>query len=192
MKELFDNPSPPLELYVKEPDGTLKITTAMACAHCRAVRHSEAAALRCCLQQKCADCGANVDQSAMRCNDCHEVRREGRAAEVADDGHPVFDDSRGEYYDSLDAYLDEVPPENRSEFVYACRAHEYPGINVDAVLENIQEAYHEEADYTVVDRLELVDFIDAWNAKQPKIEGWDGDYSRKIRVPAEPPKESAP
>lgn len=183
MKELFDNPSEPLQLFVRRPDGTMRDQVHHACAHCRVISPSRDDAYDCCRQFRCA-CGAEMERYRTKCSSCYEAAREEKAEEVPYDGGCVYCERTDRYFNSMGEYLDDTEPGEEAEFLFACDVVRLADASADRIVTGIVEDlisdHHEDAEVDHYD--ELVAAVGAWLAKQT-TESWSPNYKRKVRVP---------
>jgi len=185
VKERFDNPDEPMQIFTRNAVGDFVEQDIYTCAHCKIVYKGKKAAYDCCRQYKCTLCGSNVEPHWAMCRGCMDSKRLAEATEIAAEEYtgPVYDDAQSLYYESLEDYLDAVDKEAREEFVFACTATRLadtsPARLASDIVENLLEHHHEDA--AVVDYDGLVQDLKIWLAQQT-AESWDVNYKKKIRV----------
>lgn len=118
-----------------------------------------------------------------------ELKRLEKATLVEDYDGPVFADGvRGGqdgYFRNLDELQEALEDYDETaaalDFAYCCAVKPIR-IDLDAILQSATEEFYEEAynDLRGVDALQSA--VDVFNAENAKVESWDVDYSRKVKV----------
>ena len=188
-----------IELYKKQDDGTMSPTGIFYCSECRIVHSSKDQAEWCHGEHKCA-CGASVTKGHFQhmCEDC--ARKDWKAKDEAQEAerfekatkiksseytgdHVMCGDKF--YYsvmDAIDQYLDGQEP----EYVWACKEHGLPKVDLEDVTCNILDNMWEDADESDLNGIEeLQAALDAFNKANESIQLWEPDYSIAILVETE-------
>jgi len=158
-------------------------TTVWQCAKCHAYYLVEHIAESCCTKKaewpakppRLCKCGAEIEYSnELHCQACKELSRFGRAEKL--DGYDGWINADGYgynegYFESVAELLEHCEDEGVAPpaYAYACDKIQWPGIDIDAVLENEFKEYHEDATDSLVAYQELRSFIAEWNKKQDLV-----------------------
>lgn len=186
MKQLFDNPKPPLQLYVKVGDE-FKQQVHHACGECRHIYSTYESALACCKKTYCETCGNETYQYWPVCHNCRDLKRLNLAEEITEHDGPVLWEEADRYFESMDDAVeyfldDEDQYSDAPEFLLPCNKVEHKRLlDYSSILESATADLFEDA----YDHLKGVeDFKKAcaeFNAKQ-MITTWEADYKTKIRL----------
>ena len=210
MKELVDNPRPPIELFRKDENGApIRIigrqgsyNGVFACGECGVIYANTEkegfsySILNCCKQPYC-ECGHKIEYTGYTvCSPCRDKSRIDKAEEVEDNGEAVtvFDDD--EWFMSLDSLVEELhdrlePDDYWPEWASPSESHVWSGISeweIESMIESSLSDFYEEADEHIIDYQELIDFVKKWNQKQ-NIVSYQTITGKKVRIPPRPPIE---
>lgn len=153
-------------------------------AHAAARRAAE----NCCEPRKCGDCGIEIGKSRARCERCALVFRLKAARRTELDPldrtavfSPGVGGSWGDGYSGsfaeLKSYCEDAG-RALPAYVHPCVPQPLE-IDPEGVIEQAVDDMHEGAADEIVDREELVRFLQAWNAKQSCV-GYHPDVSRIV------------
>ena len=184
-----------IELHKKLDDGTYKPTGVFYCSECRIVGRDEEDAEWCHGPHLCG-CGNKVTQSYRRiCDSCQtkewrekEAERESERFEKAtkiteaeyDGDHVCIGDS---FYDSVEYAVDHYLEGQEPEYVWACKTHGLPTVDLEDVTCNLLDNMWDDADTSDLEGLdELEAALSAFNKANEHIQLWEPDYSTAILV----------
>lgn len=184
-----------IELY--KADGTA--TGIFYCSECRIVHASKEQAEWCHGEHLCA-CGKKITQGYFQrtCSECagkewrakeaaKEAERFEKATKIAEseyDGDHVMDGDS--YYESVDDAIDQYEEGQEPEYVWACKTHGIPMVDMGTVTCNILDNMWEDADESDLNGIEeLQAALDAFNEANKSIQLWEPDYSTAILVERE-------
>lgn len=206
MKELFDNPKEPIRIFrAADHDGKfveLVKTTGekvYACGQCGTLHCSLAnsfeTAQNCCKQSYC-ECGEKKPQYWTRCDNCSTNKRLAEAEEILDNGEMVTVFDHDQFYTNMDELVEDLhesmePDEPWPEWASPTEKLVWGGIsehNIESIIEDSLQDFHEEASEWIVDFDQLVTFINEWNKKQ-NIVSYQILAKKKVRIPPRPPFE---
>lgn len=207
MRELKDNPAPPIQLFRKEGDEYKPTLTRLghelwACGECGSLHVDLATAgmakqrsLECCLQTKCVECGDNKDSWKTLCNGCDNAASDKRRHDNAElielhdgwiyvegygsqEGYFADEESLRDWIDNHNYQNDNPIP--MPEFAFVCTEKHFSHIDMRDVVDNELEEFYEDAiDKCDIDPLQK--FVDEW-VKEQGVISYDVDYSRKIKL----------
>lgn len=189
----------PYELYVGIDVGYLK-TKNFACGKCHRVYPTYELAETCCKPVTCSICGKVIEREQHRnkdhtclyyvdgdlekpmCSECYSRKLDEKVPIVEYKGGPVYD---GDFYESMEDYLDCMDGEELPEFVMECEEKPVPKIDINRIEEDLVEQLSFEDSYDALcqykDLDELREFINNWNKKQTRTY-WECT-GNKVRVP---------
>jgi hypothetical protein len=182
-----------IELY--KQDGTT--AGIFYCSECRVVHPTKEQAEWCHGERLCS-CGEKITQGYQRtCDACgtkafraeqaaKEAKRFERAKKIKDSEytgeHVMCGDS---YYESVEEAIDQFLEGQEPEYVWACKEHGIPTVDLEDVTTRILEEMWDDAetsDLNGIDELEAA--LAAFNKANETIQMWDTDYSTAILVKA--------
>ena len=181
-----------VELY--KADG--KTSGAFYCSVCNVIYPNKDKAEWCHGERLCA-CGKRIEQGffEIRCEECkRKMWHEKEAAKDAErfekatkikaseyTGDHVMDGDN--YYDSVEDVIDQYEEGQEPEYVWACKAHGIPKVDMETVMCNILDNMWEDADESDLNGIEeLQAALDAFNKANESIQLWEPDYSIAILV----------
>lgn len=188
-----------VELYKKKDDGTIAPCGIFFCSQCRLVYETKEKAEWCHGEHLCA-CGKKVGPPHYEhvCDECRskewrkkEEARESERFEKATKikaseytGDHVMDGDN--FYESVEDAIDQYEEGQEPEYVWACKTHGIPKVDMETVTCNILDNMWEDAEESDLDGLEeLQAALDAFNKANESIQLWEPDYSIAILVEAE-------
>ena len=185
-----------VELYKKHEDGTMEPCGIFYCSQCRIVHRTKEEAEWCHGERLCA-CGKKITRGYFqrKCNECEhkewkekEREKEAEGFEAATKikeseytGDHVYCGDK--YYDSVEDAIDQYLVGQEPEYVWACRTHGIPTVDVEDVTTNILDNMWDEADINDLNGVEeLEEALKAFNKANESIQLWEPDYTTAILV----------
>ncbi|MGA7885258.1 MAG: hypothetical protein WCA44_05900 [Acidobacteriaceae bacterium] len=179
-----------IELY--EKDG--RATGVFFCSSCRVVHATQDAADWCHGERLCA-CGTKIPthQHGRTCNECQskewrerdakkEAERFEAAAKITEaDYHGEHVYLGDEYYDSVEDAIDEYLEGQEPEYVWACREHGLPKVDIEDVTSNLLDNMWDDADTSDLSGIEELEAaLVAFNKANEHVQLWEPDYTTAI------------
>ena len=181
-----------VELYKK--DGTS--AGIFFCSQCRIVHPTQAQAEWCHGERLCS-CGNKIKQgySLRKCGECET--KEFRAKEEAKENerfeeatkiseseyrgaHVYCGDS---YYESVEEAVDQFLEGQEPEYVWACRDHGIPTVDIEEATCNIIDNMWDDAEVSDLNGVEELEAaLATFNEANKSIQIWEPDYSTAILV----------
>ncbi len=181
-----------IELY--KQDGTA--VGIFFCSQCRVVHPTKEQAEWCHGERLCA-CGEKITQGYYQrtCGACDtKAFREKEAAKEAARFEQAKKIKQSEYagehvmcgdsfYESVEEAIDQFLEGQEPEYVWACKEHGLPKVDLEDVTTNLIDNMWEDADTSDLEGVvELQDALDAFNKANESIQMWEPDYSTAILV----------
>mgnify|MGYP000566104967 CR=1 FL=1 len=184
-KELVFRGDSATQLYACAKCGQCYSPKIYACPEPKALVAAKRAATECCTPPQCA-CGAPISKGWTACAPCREARMLRRAKTYPSTGYigPVSANCRGEWGDGFSSNLETMIQhchdydEPLPAYCHPCHEHRLR-LDPEGLLEMATDGMHEDADDQIENADELIEFINAWNAKQT-CRSYSPDYSRVI------------
>ena len=181
-----------IELY--KADG--KTAGIFYCSECRVVYRTEDEAKWCHGERLCA-CGEKITQGYYQrtCGACDtKAFREKEAAKEAERFEKARKIKESEYtgehvmcgdsfYDSVEDSIDQFLEGQEPEYVWACKEHGIPKVDLEDITSNMLDNMWDDADTSDLNGLEEMEAaLDAFNKANESIQMWEPDYSTAILV----------
>jgi hypothetical protein len=185
-----------IELY--KQDGTT--AGIFYCSECRIVHKTKDEAEWCHGERLCS-CGKKVTQGyyQRQCSECDsrewEEKERKKEAERFEAATKInWADYKGEhvylgdeYYDSVEDAIDQYLEGQEPEYVWGCREHRLPKVDLDDVLCNLIDSMWDDADTSDLNGIEELEAaITAFNKANESIQMWEVDYSLAVLTIAPP------
>lgn len=172
-------------LYICAQCKRWHTTAIYACGPKDAAAAARQSAEKCCMPTIC-ECGVAVERPWTACRECRERKMLARATviDAADYNGPVSAAGNGSWGEGYSGSVDELiewcddNDEPVPVYCHPCKANPLR-LDAERILENATEEQHEDAGDQIVDADVLVEFIEAWNAKQTCVT-YDEDRTRVI------------
>jgi hypothetical protein len=166
------------------------------CSECKIVSRTQEEAEWCHGEKLCA-CGKKITQGYFqrKCGDCDGIewkekqrQKESERFEAAtkikaseySGEHVMCGD---EFYESVEEAIDQFLEGQEPEYVWACRDHGLPIVDVEDVISNLLDNMWDDADTSDLYGLnELEAALKAFNEANKSIRIWEPDYSTAVLV----------
>ena len=154
----------------------MSVVSIHICVDCGGVWPNLESAEKCCAKYFCKHCNKELPKYHTICNDCRRQERYEKADKITEwDGWVYLDDMGYDdgFFESVDALIEYciVTDTSIPKWAYTC-VKERHLLDIDTALEMmVEEAFEGAFDY-LVDREELIAFVNEWNKKQDIVSYW--------------------
>ncbi len=178
-----------IELF--KQDGTT--AGVFYCSECRRVYSTEKDAKWCHGDRICS-CGKKINNNYRHeCDECDIVEAQERSRKQESDrfekakkiteaeytGDHVY--CGYQYYESVEDAMDQFLEGQEPEYVWACRTHGIPKIDLEDCTTNIMDNMWDDADYDDLNGVEELEAaLAAFNKANESIQMWEPDYTTAI------------
>jgi len=185
-----------VELYKKHEDGTMEPCGIFYCSQCRIV-HEPKKRLNGAMVSDCVPAerkshgvtfSANVTNASIRNGKKKSARKKRRVSRPLQRSRnlstlAITSIAEISTYDSVEDAIDQYLVGQEPEYVWACRTHGIPTVDVEDVTTNILDNMWDEADINDLNGVEeLEEALKAFNKANESIQLWEPDYTTAILV----------
>ena len=141
-------------------------------------------------QRTCSDCDSKAWKEKERLKESERFVAAKKITEEEYQGDHVY--CGDQYYDSVEDAIDQFLEGQEPEYVWACRTHGLPKVDLEDVTTNLMDNMWDDADTSDLNGLdELEAALDAFNKANESIQLWEPDYTTAILVRPENGQETA-